>query len=75
VARWAALKRAATAAIAESGGTVSHHHGVGAWHAPALPRELGADAIRVLGAIAGTLDPAGVMNPRALLDPADRLED
>jgi alkyldihydroxyacetonephosphate synthase len=75
VARWAALKRAAMGAIADGGGTVSHHHGVGAWHAPALARELGADGIRVLGAIAGALDPAGVMNPRALLDPADRLED
>lgn len=74
VARWAALKRAATAAIVDGGGTVTHHHGVGAWHAPWLPREVGADGVRVLGAIAGALDPAGVMNPAALLDPADRLE-
>ncbi|HET8542081.1 MAG TPA: FAD-binding oxidoreductase [Anaeromyxobacter sp.] len=74
VARWAALKRAATRAIVEGGGTLSHHHGVGAWHAPWLGREVGADGVRVLGAVAGALDPAGVMNPRALLDPADRLD-
>ena len=54
--------------------TISHHHGVGAWHAPWLRRELGADGVRVLGAIAGALDPSGVMNPRVLLDAEDRLE-
>ncbi|HEX9052310.1 MAG TPA: FAD-binding oxidoreductase, partial [Anaeromyxobacter sp.] len=74
VARWAALKRAATCAIVDAGGTVSHHHGVGAWHAPWLRREIGADGARVLGAIAGALDPRGVMNPRVLLDAEDRLE-
>jgi alkyldihydroxyacetonephosphate synthase len=74
VARWADLKRAATRAIVEGGGTVSHHHGVGAWHAPWLPREVGADGVRVLGAVASALDPAGVMNPSVLLDPVDRLE-
>jgi alkyldihydroxyacetonephosphate synthase len=74
VARWAALKRAATRAVVEGGGTLTHHHGVGAWHAPWLAREIGEGGVRLLGAIAGALDPAGVMNPRALLDPEDRLE-
>jgi alkyldihydroxyacetonephosphate synthase len=74
VARWAALKRAATRAIVQGGGTLSHHHGVGAWHAPWLPREIGAEGIRLVRAAAATLDPAGVMNPGVLLDPTDRLE-
>jgi alkyldihydroxyacetonephosphate synthase len=74
VARWAALKRAAMRAIVEGGGTVSHHHGVGAWHAPWLEREIGADGVRVVRAAAATLDPTGVMNPAVLLDPVDRLE-
>jgi len=74
VSRWAALKRAATEAIVRGGGTVSHHHGVGAFHAPWLAREIGADGVRVIAAAAAALDPAGVMNPRVLLDPVDRLE-
>jgi alkyldihydroxyacetonephosphate synthase len=71
--RWAAVKRAATAAIHAAGGTLSHHHGVGSWHAPWLPAEIGEDGVRTLAAAAAALDPRGVMNPRALLDPADRL--
>jgi alkyldihydroxyacetonephosphate synthase len=74
VARWAALKRAATGAIVEGGGTVSHHHGVGSWHAPWLPREIGPEGIRLVRAAAAALDPGGVMNPAVLLDPVDRLE-
>jgi alkyldihydroxyacetonephosphate synthase len=74
VGRWAALKRAATRAIVEGGGTVSHHHGVGSWHAPWLAREIGPEGIRLVRAAASALDPAGVMNPEVLLDPVDHLE-
>ncbi|HEY6005391.1 MAG TPA: FAD-linked oxidase C-terminal domain-containing protein, partial [Anaeromyxobacter sp.] len=74
VARWAALKRAATRAIVEGGGTLSHHHGVGSWHAPWLEREIGPQGVRLVRAAAAALDPAGVMNPQVLLDPVDRLE-
>jgi alkyldihydroxyacetonephosphate synthase len=74
VARWAAVKRAATEGIVRGGGTVSHHHGVGSWHAPWLPREIGERGHRALVAIAGSLDPEGVLNPQVLLDPVDRLD-
>jgi alkyldihydroxyacetonephosphate synthase len=74
VARWATVKRAATAAIVAQGGTLSHHHGVGAWHAPWLEREIGATGMDLLRAAATRLDPAGVLNPHVLLDPLDRLE-
>jgi alkyldihydroxyacetonephosphate synthase len=74
VARWARLKRAATAALVGAGGTLSHHHGVGSWHAPWYPREAGEAGVRLLAAAARELDPAGVLNPHVLLDPADRLE-
>jgi len=73
VERWAVLKRAATAAIVDGGGTLSHHHGVGSWHAPWFKREVGDDGVRVLAATAAVLDPSGVLNPHVLLDPADRL--
>jgi alkyldihydroxyacetonephosphate synthase len=74
VARWATLKRAATQAIVAGGGTVTHHHGVGSWHAPWLGGEVGATGLRVLSAAAAALDPAGILNPHVLLDPTDRLE-
>lgn len=79
VARWAELKRRASAAIAETGGATSHHHGVGTWHAPWADAEWsGGGPTRgrdMLEAVALRLDPDGVLNPHVLLDPTDRLED
>ncbi|MEM7356809.1 MAG: FAD-linked oxidase C-terminal domain-containing protein, partial [Acidobacteriota bacterium] len=74
IARWARLKRRANDAIVAAGGTLSHHHGVGAWHAPWLPQETGEDGWRVLHRAAQELDPHGVLNPQVLLDRTDRLE-
>ena len=74
VARWATLKRTATAAIVANGGTLSHHHGIGSWHAPWFDKEVGEAGVRVLAASAAALDPTGVLNPHVLLDPIDRLE-
>lgn len=48
------------------GGTIAHHHGIGRMRVPWLERELG-DAYPVLRAIKRALDPAGIMNPGALL--------
>ncbi|HYH89280.1 MAG TPA: FAD-binding oxidoreductase [Solirubrobacteraceae bacterium] len=67
VAQWQRAKRAATDAIVEAGGTITHHHAVGADHAPWLTAEtgpLGHDLLRVLKE---RCDPAGVMNPGKLL--------
>jgi alkyldihydroxyacetonephosphate synthase len=72
--RWAAMKRAATTAIVDGGGTLSHHHGVGAFHAPWYRREVGADGHRLVMGAAAALDPSGILNPHVLLDPTDRLE-
>jgi alkyldihydroxyacetonephosphate synthase len=47
---------------------------VGSWHAPWLAREIGPTGVGALAAVAKALDPTGVMNPRVLLDPVDRLE-
>jgi alkyldihydroxyacetonephosphate synthase len=72
--RWALAKRAANDALIAQGATMSHHHGVGQWHAPWLPAEVGAVGITALRAAAAALDPAGVMNPDALLATDDTLE-
>lgn len=74
VERWAVLKRAATRAIVAGGGTLSHHHGVGSWHAPWYGDEVGPAGRGLVAAAAASLDPAGVLNPHVLLDPEDRLE-
>lgn len=61
----AAWKAALDAAIA-SGGTLSHHHGVGRSKAPKLGAELGL-GVDIVHALRGAFDPAGVMNPGNLL--------
>jgi alkyldihydroxyacetonephosphate synthase len=52
----------------EAGGTITHHHAVGRDHAPWLEREVGPLGLGVLRAAKDRLDPAGVMNPGALLE-------
>ena len=67
IEQWWAIKRAATEAILANGGTLSHHHGVGADHAPWLEREHGPLGMAALRALKATFDPQGVMNPGVLL--------
>ncbi|WCB94875.1 hypothetical protein DSM104299_03615 [Baekduia alba] len=54
-----------TAAMA-AGASLSHHHGVGVARARWMAQEHGA-GLRVLQAIKGALDPAGILNPGKLL--------
>ncbi|WP_369375071.1 FAD-binding oxidoreductase [Promicromonospora sp. Populi] len=64
---WGRVKARVNDAIMAAGGTISHHHGVGTDHAPWLEQEIGAVGIRMLRAVKAELDPAGIMNPGALL--------
>lgn len=50
-------------AIHETGGTMSHHHGVGELKAAAMAREHGPGGMRLLSALKSALDPQGIMNP------------
>ena len=68
--QWHAAKAAAGDAILAHGGTITHHHAVGRDHAPWLPGEVGELGVELLRAAKATLDPAGIMNPGKLLDPA-----
>ncbi len=66
---WAEVKEAASEAVLEAGGTITHHHAVGRMHRPQYDRqrpELFADALRAAKA---TLDPDGLLNPGVLIDP------
>ena len=66
-AQWARAKRAAGDAIAEHGGTITHHHAVGTDHAPWLAGEVGPLGVEVLRAVKGAVDPTGILNPGKLL--------
>ncbi|SDP02263.1 alkyldihydroxyacetonephosphate synthase [Klenkia soli] len=67
IQQWLTAKRAATDAVLAAGGTLTHHHAVGADHRPWLDREIGTLGVDVLRAVKATLDPAGICNPGVLL--------
>jgi len=61
--QFAVVKAAATRAILDHGGHLSHHHGVGVEHAKYLREAIGDEAWRLLRSLKRTLDPKGIMNP------------
>ena len=67
VAQWEAVKDAVTHAFIDAGGALSHHHGIGADHAPYLGKVVGEDGLLVLRALKRELDPEGIMNPGKLV--------
>jgi alkyldihydroxyacetonephosphate synthase len=52
------------------GGTITHHHAVGRDHRPWYDRQRPDPFAAALRAAKAALDPAGVLNPGVLLDPA-----
>ena len=66
LSQWAEIKDAASRAILEHGGTITHHHAVGRMHADGYRAQRPAPFGDVLRAIKSTLDPRGIMNPGAL---------
>jgi alkyldihydroxyacetonephosphate synthase len=67
VAQWRAAKAAASDAIIEAGGSISHHHGVGRDHLDWYEREIGGLGVGVLRAVKAQLDPVGILNPGVLI--------
>jgi alkyldihydroxyacetonephosphate synthase len=67
VAQWRAAKHAANEAILGAGGSITHHHGVGADHREPYAREVGPLAIEMLRAVKRAVDPEGILNPGILL--------
>jgi alkyldihydroxyacetonephosphate synthase len=66
--RWQKLKGAASQAIVEHGGTISHQHGVGIDHKPYLSVEKGALGMQMITNIIKEIDPQGIMNRGKLID-------
>ncbi|HEY6762299.1 MAG TPA: FAD-binding oxidoreductase [Baekduia sp.] len=67
VGQWTRAKAAVMDALAGSRATLTHHHAVGADHAPWLAAEDGELGVEILRAVKHRLDPTGVMNPGKLL--------
>ena len=67
IQQWLTAKRAATDALLAAGGTLTHHHGVGADHRPWLAEEIGPLGVDVLRSVKQRLDPQGICNPGVLL--------
>jgi alkyldihydroxyacetonephosphate synthase len=70
LAQWDAIKAAASEAVLAGGGTITHHHAVGRVHRPWYDRQRPEPFAAALRAAKAALDPAGVMNPGVLVDPA-----
>lgn len=64
---WHSFKTAASQAIVNQKGTISHQHGVGVDHAHYLEAEKGSLGTTVLRDVLGRFDPKGIMNPGKLL--------
>ncbi|MGV0791128.1 FAD-binding oxidoreductase [Mycolicibacterium sp. XJ1819] len=67
VEQWSKAKAAASEAIMRAGGTITHHHAVGADHRPWMRDEVGDLGVEVLRAVKATLDPKGILNPGKLI--------
>jgi alkyldihydroxyacetonephosphate synthase len=67
IEQWLAAKKAAGDAIMAAGGTITHHHAVGADHRPWMRQEIGDLGVELLRAVKATLDPSGILNPGKLI--------
>jgi alkyldihydroxyacetonephosphate synthase len=70
VEQWDEVKTAVSEAIVGAGGTITHHHAVGRDHRPWYDRQRPAPFAAALRAAKAELDPAAILNPGVLIDPA-----
>src|SRR6266566_1471536 len=69
VAQWSQIKRAASDAVMAEGGPITNHHAVGRDHRPWYDQQRPDPFAHALRAAKAALDPAGIMNPGALIEP------
>jgi alkyldihydroxyacetonephosphate synthase len=68
--QWQEVKDAASEAVMAAGGTITHHHAVGRDHRPWYDRQRPDPFAEALRAAKHAVDPAGILNPGVLVDPA-----
>jgi alkyldihydroxyacetonephosphate synthase len=71
VEQWDEVKAAASEAVLEAGGTITHHHAVGRDHRSWYDRQRPDPFAESLRAAKAAVDPAAILNPGVLVD-ADR---
>ncbi|MEL6346129.1 MAG: FAD-binding oxidoreductase [Myxococcota bacterium] len=69
MARWRAVKTAASDVLIEHGATITHHHAVGRTHRPWYDQQRPDTFAHALHATKRALDPAQILNPGVLIDP------
>ena len=69
VDQWDEVKQAASEAIIDAGGTITHHHAVGRDHRPWYDRQRPEPFAAALAAAKAAVDPAGILNPGVLIPP------
>src|SRR5215218_4904175 len=70
VEQWDEIKAAVSEALIDAGGAITHHHAVGRDHRPWYDHQRPAPFAAALRAAKAELDPAGMLNPGVLIDPA-----
>lgn len=65
--QWRQIKSAAADVLIAHGATITHHHAVGRVHRDWYEQEQSETYLAALQSMKRTLDPAGIMNPGALL--------
>jgi alkyldihydroxyacetonephosphate synthase len=68
--QWDEVKAAASEAVIEAGGTITHHHAVGRDHREWYDRQRPDAFAAALSATKSALDPLAILNPGVLVDPA-----
>jgi alkyldihydroxyacetonephosphate synthase len=66
--QWDEIKAAASDAIIDAGGTITHHHAVGRDHRPWYDRQRPDRFAAALSAAKSELDPRRILNPGVLID-------
>jgi alkyldihydroxyacetonephosphate synthase len=60
------MKQAASRAIIDLGGTITHQHGIGRDHLPYMAKEKSDLGMDIIQGVCHALDPDGIMNPGKL---------
>lgn len=72
LSRWKAIKQAASNAIVDAGGTISHQHGIGKDHAPYIKAEKGTVGLEMIKHIFDEIDPEHRMSPGNIIQKAGK---
>jgi alkyldihydroxyacetonephosphate synthase len=67
IEQWTQIKAAVNDVLLAQGGTITHHHAVGADHRNWLTGEIGELGVEILRAVKSTVDPVGILNPGKLI--------